>query len=96
MSKIIHKKIWPEYFEQILSGKKKFELRLADFDVHAGDILVLQEWDNNKKTYTGRTIEVIATYILKTNELPFWSSEDIAHHGFQIIQFELRKKPKPN
>lgn len=24
MSRVIHKKVWPEYFEQILSGKKKF------------------------------------------------------------------------
>ena len=30
---IIKKRIWPEYFELVSSGKKKFELRLADFDV---------------------------------------------------------------
>ncbi|MBN2198110.1 DUF3850 domain-containing protein [Candidatus Wolfebacteria bacterium] len=29
----IKKKIRPEYFELVSSGKKKFELRLADFDV---------------------------------------------------------------
>lgn len=39
---IIHKKVWQEYFEQIISGKKKFELRLADFKVNEGDILVLE------------------------------------------------------
>ena len=27
----IKKKIWPEYFKLVKSGKKKFELRLADF-----------------------------------------------------------------
>jgi len=36
----IHKKVWPEYFEQILSGRKKLELRLADFEVREGDTLV--------------------------------------------------------
>ena len=31
---VIKKKIWPEYFELVLSGKKKFELRLNDFEVN--------------------------------------------------------------
>ena len=33
----IHKRVWKEYFEKILIGKKKFELRLADFEVNEGD-----------------------------------------------------------
>jgi len=33
---IIHKKVWGEYFEKIISGKKKLELRLADFEVNEG------------------------------------------------------------
>jgi len=41
--KTIKKKIWTEYFELIESGKKRFELRLADFDIKEGDILILQE-----------------------------------------------------
>lgn len=45
MKKINKKKVWPEYFENILSGKKKYELRLNDFDVKEGDVLVLEEWD---------------------------------------------------
>ena len=35
----IHKKVWPEYFEEIRSGRKKLELRLADFEVDEGDTL---------------------------------------------------------
>ena len=53
----IHKKIIPEYFEAIISGKKKFELRLGDFDVVEGDTLVLEEWDSAAGGYTGRKIE---------------------------------------
>jgi len=89
---IIHKKVWPEYFEKIISGKKKLELRLADFEVNEGDILVLEEWDKDKKVYTGRKIEVVATYIFKTKGQTFWSQEDVEKYGFQIIQFEPKVK----
>lgn len=41
----IEKKVWPEYFQQILDGKKTFELRLHDFEIHEGDTLILKEWD---------------------------------------------------
>lgn len=88
----INKKVWREYFEKIISGKKKLELRLADFDVTEGDTLILEEWDKDKKEYTGRKIEVIATYILKTKSLTFWSPEEIEKYGFQIIQFEPKEK----
>lgn len=89
---IIHKKIWCYYFEQIISGQKKFELRLADFEIAEGDILVLEEWDEDKKEYTGRKIEVVATYIRKTKDQTFWSPEEVEKYGFQIIQFEPKTK----
>ena len=88
----IHKKVWPEYFEKITSGKKKLELRLADFEVNEGDTLVLEEWDNDKKEYTGRKIEAVATYILKTKGQTFWLQEEVDKYGFQIIQFEPKEK----
>ena len=53
----IRKKIWPEYFELVKAGKKRFELRLADFDIKEGDVLVLEEWNPKTKEYTGRKIE---------------------------------------
>ncbi len=88
----IHKKVWKEYFEEIISSKKKMELRLADFEVNEGDILVLEEWDKDKKEYTGRKVEVVVTYILKTKEQTFWPKEDVEKYGFQIIQFEKKSK----
>lgn len=84
----IHKKVWKEYFEKIISGKKKLELRLADFEVKEGDTLVLEEWDKDRKEYTGRKVGVIATYILRTKDQTFWSPEEVEKYGFQIIQFE--------
>lgn len=88
--KIIRKKVWPEYFEQIISGKKKFELRLTDFDAKEGDALILEEWDNNRGEYTGRKIEVVVTYVFKTKNQTFWPPEEVEKYGFQIIQFEPR------
>lgn len=86
----IHKKVLPEYFEQIMTGKKKLELRLADFEINEGDSLVLEEWDKYKKEYTGRKFEVVVTYILKTKGLDFWPPEQVEKYGFQIIQFESK------
>jgi len=36
----IKKKIWPEYFDAVASGKKNWELRLNDFEIHDGDTLL--------------------------------------------------------
>ena len=37
--------------------KKNYELRLGDFEIEEGDILVLREWDPESSAYTGRTLE---------------------------------------
>jgi hypothetical protein len=84
----IRKKIWPEFFEKVASGEKKFELRLADFDVNKGDILVLEEWNPETKEYTGRKIEKKVGYFLKTKEIKFWTPEEIDNYGFLIVGFE--------
>jgi len=86
----IEKKIWPQYFEKILSGEKNFELRLADWNCQIGDTLILKEWDPNTKDFTGRKVEKEVTYVLKTKNAHawgMWSKEDIEEHGFQIISF---------
>ena len=44
----VEKKVTPEYFEDIVDNKKKFEVRLADWEINIGDILVLREWDPEK------------------------------------------------
>jgi ASC-1-like (ASCH) protein len=82
------KKVWPEYFQKILDGKKTYELRLADWECNEGDILVLQEWDPETKEYTGREIEKEVTYVGKTKNLIFWPKEDVEKYGYQIITFK--------
>lgn len=89
---IIYKKTWKEYFDKIISGEKKFDLRLADFEIKKGDRLVLEEWNEDKKEYTGRKVEIVTNYILKTKDLPFFSQEDVDKYGFQIIQFDIVEK----
>ena len=37
-------KILPQYYEDVSSGIKTFELRKDDRNVQAGDILLLKEW----------------------------------------------------
>ena len=84
----IRKKIWPKYFDLVASGKKNFEVRLADFEVNEGDVLILEEWDPERKEYTGRKIEKKVKYLAKTKDFPFWKEEDIEKYGFQIIGLE--------
>ncbi len=83
---MIKKKIWPEYFELVEKGKKRFELRLADFDIKEGDTLVLEEWDPETKKYTGRKIEKNVDYILKFKLDDFGQKEEIEKKGLYIIQ----------
>ena len=58
-------KILPKYFERILRGEKKFELRKNDRDFQVGDVVILNEFDNVNNKYTGRILNVEITYILK-------------------------------
>lgn len=86
--KIINKKIWPEYFELVNSGKKKFEMRLNDFDIKEGDVLVLEEWNPETKEYTGRKIEKKVGYVLKFKLDDFGQEDKIKEKGIVIIQME--------
>ena len=81
---VIKKKIWPEYFNLVNSGKKKFELRVNDFDAKEGDDLILEEWDPKTKEYTGRKIEKKISFVLKLKLNSFGQEEEIKEKG--IIQ----------
>ncbi len=84
---IVKKKIWPEYFKLVKSGKKKFELRLADFNIKKGDTLLLEEWDPKTKKYSGKKIAKKIKYILKFNLNDFGQKKEIEKKGLYLIQF---------
>ena len=84
----IEKKTWPELFQDVLDGKKNFDLRLNDFDCEVGDILVFKEYDPNTKEYTGREIEKRIGYVLKTKDNEFWKKEEIDKYGYIVMGLE--------
>lgn len=81
------KKVLPEYFEEIISGSKSFELRLADWDCELGDILVLKEW-SKEEGYTGREITKKIGYVLKTKDLKLFPKQEVEKYGYQIISLK--------
>jgi len=85
---VIKKKIWPEYFNIVSSGKKKFEVRMNDFDIKEGDTLVLEEWDPKTKKYTGRKIEKKVSYVLKFGLDNFGQKQEIINKGLVVIQLK--------
>lgn len=84
----IHKKTWPKYFQEILDGKKKFEVRLADFDIKEGDILILEEYDPKKKEYTRRTMKKKVTFVTKFNPAEMNDAKDLKKFGCWGIGIE--------
>lgn len=59
-------KILPSYFEDVVSGKKTFEIRKNDRDYKVGDLLALNEYTETEEYigYTGRHCVVKVDYIL--------------------------------
>ncbi len=81
----IEKKSWPAYFEAIKRGGKNFEIRLADFKLSVGDVLLLKEWDPKTRQYTGRSLRKKVTYLLKTKDLKFHKPKEIKKYGYYVV-----------
>lgn len=90
--KLIRKKCWPEYFEKVKSGDKKFEVRLADSDYEIGDILILEEWNPETKKYTDRHLSKKITDLINTKDLEFYQQSDIDKHGYCIMSLDKTDK----
>ncbi len=75
-------KIRKEYFEEVLNGNKKAELRFNDRGYEVGDACVLREIDDNGE-YTGREIEVLITHLLE--------GYDGLKEGWCVFSFKVLK-----
>jgi len=81
----IHKKTWVPHFEKILSGEKNSDIRLADFDVEEGDIIIFEEWYPNVG-YTGRSVSRVVDKLFEVNLTEFWTKEEIDKFGVYLIE----------
>jgi len=89
MSRTIEKKIWPEFFQRILTGEKNYEIRLANFDVLDGDILRLKEWNPKTEEYTGRELErKVKKVVTISSPTRFYTKEQIEKYGLYVIELE--------
>lgn len=82
-------KSWPEFFEAILEGRKRHEIRRRDDrDFRVGNILLLQEFNPNLNEYTGREIKVEVTYITSADN-PCALSPDALKASYCILSIRL-------
>lgn len=72
-------KIRPEYFHDVVSGKKPFEVRFNDRNYKVGDYLALNECSDSG--YTGRSCLVRVTYVL--------DDETFCKSGFVIMGIDM-------
>jgi hypothetical protein len=82
-------KCWPEFFDPIRRGLKTHDLRRADdraFSV--GDRMLLEEYDPEARSYTGRSVTVRITYITSA-DIPCALSQDALHPNFCILSITL-------
>ena len=90
---IIKKKVKKKYFEAVLDGRKRFEVRLADFKCKTGDTLLLEEQEEDNNNKTGRKMDCEVLYKFNTKNIEkFYSRRDIDKHGLVILA--IRKKYK--
>ena len=79
-------KTWKEFYEAVESGDKTFEVRRADRPFKVGDDLLLQEWDKDKKEYTGRETKRRIIYILQGDVKSFGLFADFCVMSIKEIE----------
>jgi hypothetical protein len=62
-------KIWPEYFRDVCSGAKTYEIRLNDRDYKVGDTLVLRDYSPNPPLYSGDYVLASVRHVM--SDSPF-------------------------
>ena len=62
--RMIDRKLLPEFFREVRTQHRTFELRKDDESIQAGDVLVLREWTPSAG-YTGHVLCRVVTYVLR-------------------------------
>ena len=63
-------KCWPKFYQQVIDGRKTFELRRDDREYNAGDHLLLREWFPDEQDYSTRECLCYVPYLLRSEHTP--------------------------
>ena len=78
-------KINPKWFDLVISGKKRAEVRKNDRLFESGDTVTLREFDVD---CTGRTVEIEITHVLYHDDFP-----EGLKPGYCVFSFMLQDYP---
>lgn len=72
LPKTHHLKTWPAFYKAVTRAnpkrRKTFEVRRNDRGFAVGDTLVLQEWDPETESFTGRETPFEVTYVFRDGD----------------------------
>ena len=80
-------KIMPKYFDAIINGYKNFEIRKNDRGFKPNDILILREYDQVKKEYTGCKTRCEILYVLEDKDFPQGIQEGYCVMGIKVLGY---------
>lgn len=90
MSKTHEVKSWSHFFDAIVAGDKKHDLRKNDRDYNVGDKVVLRRYDNINGIYTGQEATAEVTYITD-NRVPCAFSSAVLPKDYCILSLRLEQ-----
>lgn len=86
-------KSWPRFFNPIVSGDRRHELRRNDRNYRVGDVVVLREFDESLGRYTGRKCTAVVTSITSHDEPCAVSAEGL-NPDFCILTIRVVTQPE--
>ena len=88
MNKTHEVKSWSHFYDAIVAGAKRHDLRKNDRDYKVGDVLKLCRYDNINGKYTGEDCFVEISYIT-SNQFPCAFSSAVLPHDYCILSLVL-------